>query len=118
MYKLPERGGRGEGGEVIRAMPERKHSFFRRCSLSKTLTFEFIARVLSFQVQNIQMKEEHFTAVKARFWDHEENCKLKSLRTLKMSVKDNSIQTCDWRQIAKQKDAKHLFSFYLHPNIS
>ena len=26
MYKLPERGG--GGGEVIWAMPERKHSFF------------------------------------------------------------------------------------------
>ena len=26
MYKLPERGG-GGGGEVIWAMPERKHSF-------------------------------------------------------------------------------------------
>ena len=26
MYKLPERRG---GGEVIRAMPERKHLFFR-----------------------------------------------------------------------------------------
>ena len=30
MYKLPERGG-----GVIRAMPERKHSFFVRCSLSE-----------------------------------------------------------------------------------
>ena len=29
MNKLPERGGGGEGGEVIRAMPERKHSFFK-----------------------------------------------------------------------------------------
>ena len=28
MYKLPERGGAREG-EVIRAMPERKHSFFQ-----------------------------------------------------------------------------------------
>ena len=28
MYKLPERRGGGGGGEVIRAMPERKHSFF------------------------------------------------------------------------------------------
>ena len=27
MYKLPEIGG--GGGEVIRAMPERKHSFFQ-----------------------------------------------------------------------------------------
>ena len=28
MYKLPERrGGGGRGGEVIWAMPERKHSF-------------------------------------------------------------------------------------------
>ena len=32
MYKLPER--RGRGGEVIRAMPERKHSFFGMCSLN------------------------------------------------------------------------------------
>ena len=32
MYKLPERGG-GEEGEVVGAMPERKHSFFGRCSL-------------------------------------------------------------------------------------
>ena len=30
MYKLPERGGGGVvGGEVIWAMPERKHSFFK-----------------------------------------------------------------------------------------
>ena len=36
------------------------------------------------------------------------NCKLQSLRTFKMSVQDNSFQ----------KTAKHLFSFYLHPNIS
>ena len=28
MYKLPERGG-GGGREVIRAMPERKHSFLK-----------------------------------------------------------------------------------------
>ena len=28
MYKLPERRG-GGGGGVIRAMPERKHSFFQ-----------------------------------------------------------------------------------------
>ena len=27
MYKLPKRRGGGEGGEVIWAMPERKHSF-------------------------------------------------------------------------------------------
>ena len=27
MYKLPEKGG--GGGEVIRAMPERKHSFLQ-----------------------------------------------------------------------------------------
>ena len=37
MYKLPERWGRREGVEVIWAMPERKHSFFRRCSLSQVL---------------------------------------------------------------------------------
>ena len=30
VHKLPERGG----GEVIRAIPERRHSFFRRCSLT------------------------------------------------------------------------------------
>ena len=35
MYNLPERGG---GGGIIRAMPERKHSFFRRCSLTNSLT--------------------------------------------------------------------------------
>ena len=34
MYKLPERGGWGEG-EVIWAMPERKILFFRRCSLKR-----------------------------------------------------------------------------------
>ena len=45
--------------------------------------------------------------MKARFWDHKENCKLKSLLTLKMSVKDNSIQTCDWRQIKNLCQASH-----------
>ena len=29
MYKLPERRGGGGGGGGIRAMPERKHSFFQ-----------------------------------------------------------------------------------------
>ena len=31
--QVARKKGRWEGGEVIRAMPERKHSFFRRCSL-------------------------------------------------------------------------------------
>ena len=38
MYKLPERRGGGGGGGVIRAMPERKHSFFGRCSLTQDNT--------------------------------------------------------------------------------
>ena len=37
MYKLPER----RGGGVIRAMPERKHSFFRRCSLTLSINLPF-----------------------------------------------------------------------------
>ena len=37
MYKLPERGG--GGGEVIRAMPERKHSFFQEVFPNREVSY-------------------------------------------------------------------------------
>ena len=42
MYKLPERGGAGRGGDEIWAMPERKHSFFQEVfpNVSSTVSSE------------------------------------------------------------------------------
>ena len=45
MYKLPEMGGGGWGREVIRAMPERKHSFFKEVFPKSKIIFSTTANV-------------------------------------------------------------------------
>ena len=60
MYKLPERGG---GGEVIWAMPERKHFFYMRCSLRYRVVQSDVLRLVAsclpvtrrYGAQNIQV---------------------------------------------------------------
>ena len=63
MYKLPERRGGGGGGEVIWAMPERKHLFLYEVFPNVTLTGNH------FHLQTMSAASAVVTSIKERCKD-------------------------------------------------